>query len=150
AWLEQNLAMAYEWHGKLDKAEQHWNRYFDYLEHYFQSSKPANYLPNLAFEGMSRLADLYTKKEKWTAALGFLQRAQRLRPGDSDPLERLSHPSPQLKKPDDAKRTLRRLREARPNDPQVDLFEMDVREVRSPEDIDKTLGDIRRILQKHP
>jgi tetratricopeptide (TPR) repeat protein len=149
AWLEQNLALAYEWQGKLDRAERHWNRYFDYLEHYFSSSRPADYLPKLAFEGLSRLADLYTKKEKWTAALGFLQRAHRVRPTDSDTLERLFHLYTQLKKPDDARRVLRRLREVRPNDPQVDLFEMDVREARSPEDIDKTLGDIRRILQRH-
>ena len=97
----------------------------------FQSSRPADYLPKLAFEGMSRLADLFTKKEKWTTALGFLQRAHRVRPGDSDTLERLFHLYTQLKKPDEAKRILRRLREVRPNDPQVDLFEMDVREVRS-------------------
>jgi tetratricopeptide (TPR) repeat protein len=32
ARLEQNLALAYEWQNKLDKAENHWNRYFDYLE----------------------------------------------------------------------------------------------------------------------
>lgn len=150
AWIEQNLALAYEWHGKLDKAEQHWNRYFDYLEHYFQSSRPAEYLPTLAFEGMSRLADLFTKKEKWTTALGFLQRAHRVRPSDSDTLERLFHLYTQLKKPEEAKRILRRLREVRPNDPQVELFELDVRDVRAPEDIEKTIGDIRRILQKHP
>jgi tetratricopeptide (TPR) repeat protein len=150
ACIEQNLALAYEWQGKLDKSEQHWNRYFDYLEHYFQSSQPADYLPQLAFEGMSRLADLFTKNEKWTAAMGFLQRAQRIKPGDSDTLERLFHLYTQLKKPDEAKRILRRLRETRPNDPQVDLFEMDVREVRSPDDIEKMIGDIRRILQKHP
>ena len=157
AWIEQNLALAYEWQDKLDKAELHWNRFFDYLE------RPAaplgadgkaraaakEYLQSLSFEGMSRLADVFTKKEKWTTALGFLQRAHRVRPSDSDTLERLFHLYTQLKKPDEAKRILRRLREVRPNDPQVDLFELDVREVRSPEDIDRMLGEIRRILQKH-
>jgi tetratricopeptide (TPR) repeat protein len=150
AWIEQNLALAYEWQGKLDRAEQHWNRYFDYLEHYFQSSRPPDFLPQLAFEGMSRLGELFTKKEKWSAALGFLQRAHRIRPRDNETLERLFHLYSQLKKPDEAKRILRRLREVRPNDPQIELFEMDVREVRAPEDIDKTLGDIRRVLQNHP
>jgi len=150
AWIEQNLALAYEWQGKLDKAERHWNRYFDFLEHYFQSSKPPEYLSKLAFEGLSRLADLYIKKEIWTTALGFLQRAHRVRPNDCDTLERLFHLYTQLQKPDEAKRILRRLREVRPNDPQVDLFELDVREIRKPEDIEKTIGDIRRILLKHP
>ena len=32
ALLEQNIALANEWLGKLDKAETHWNRYFDALE----------------------------------------------------------------------------------------------------------------------
>ena len=150
AAIEQNLALAYEWQGKLDKAEQHWNRYFDFLEHYFPSSRPPEYLPQLVFEGSSRLADLLLKTEKRTAALGFLQRAHRIRPGDSDTLERLFHLYTQLKKPDEAKRVLRRLRETRPNDPQVDLFEMDVRDVRSPDDIEKMIADMRRILQKHP
>src|SRR5262249_48888617 len=112
--------------------------------------RPPEYLPQLAFEGASRLADLYMRKEKWTSALGFLQRAHRVRPSDSETLERLFHLYTQLKKHDEARRVLRRLREVRPNDPQVDLFEMDVREIRSPEDIDRTLVDIRRILQKHP
>lgn len=148
AWLEQNLALALEWQGRLDKAEQHWNRYFDYLEHYFPSSRPADHLPRLAFEGLSRLAELFTRKERWSSALAFLQRAHRVRPTDSDTLERLFHLYTQLKKTDEARRTLKRLREVRPNDPQVELFELDVRDVRSPNDAEKLLGDIRRVLQK--
>ena len=33
AWLEQNIALAFEFMGKFDKAETHWNRYFDHLEY---------------------------------------------------------------------------------------------------------------------
>lgn len=150
AWIEQNLALAYEWQNRLEKAETHWNRYFDYLEHYFPASRPPDYLPGLAFEGLSRLADVYSKKEKWTTALGFLQRAHRVRPTDADTLERLFHLYTQLKRPEDARKTLRRLREIRPNDPQVELFEMDVREIKTPEDIDRTLADVRRVLQRFP
>ena len=67
AWLHQNLALAYEFQDRLDQAEFHWSRYFDLLD----SRTPAPPLPNygdkLAFEGLNRLADVYTKKEKWTA-----------------------------------------------------------------------------------
>ena len=172
ARLEQNLALAFEWQNKLDKAEDHWSRYFDYLDQcaavplaaipvaaspeaesrsppYEGGAGGGSSIPTLAFEALSRLADLYTKKEKWSAALGFLRRAQRLRPADNDLLERLFQLYTQLKKKDEAKRLLRRLRELRPNDPQIELFEIDVRDFRMPEDIDKTLGDIRRILQTH-
>src|SRR5581483_6189504 len=54
AWLEQNMALACEWMNRLELAETHWNRYFDFLEHYFARSQPPDYLPTLAFEGMSR------------------------------------------------------------------------------------------------
>ncbi|MFO0968464.1 MAG: tetratricopeptide repeat protein [Gemmataceae bacterium] len=150
AWVEQNLALAYEWQGKLDQAEPHWNRYFDYLEHYFSVSEPPEYLPRLAFEGLSRLADVYSKKEKWSTALGFLQRAARIRPSEGDVLERLFHLYTQLKRPEDARRTLRMLREVKPNDPQVDLFELEVREMRGLDDMEETLSQLRRLIQAHP
>jgi tetratricopeptide (TPR) repeat protein len=148
AWIEQNLALAYEWQGRLDKAEPHWNRYFDYLEQYQRHSQPPDYLTALAFEGLSRLADVYTKKEKWSPALGCLQRAHRLRPGDSDTLDRLFQLYSQLKRFDEARRLLRSLRESRPNDPQVEIFELEVRDVRNIDDLDRLVVDIRRALQR--
>jgi tetratricopeptide (TPR) repeat protein len=150
AWAHQNLALAYEWQGRLDQADTHWNRYFDLLDRRTPVPAVANYLETLAFEGINRLADVYTKKEKWNHALAYLQRAQRLRPTDPDVLERLFHLYNQLKRPEDARRTLRRLREVRPHDPQFELYELDVREVRTLEDMDRMLSDVRRTLQKHP
>lgn len=149
AWLQQNLALAYEWMGKLEKAETHWNRYFDCLESQ-RDRKAGEHLHNLAFEGMTRLADLFSRKEKWHTALGFLQRAQKIKPTDPEVLERLFQLYDQLRKPEEARRILRRLREMKPNDPQVELFELDVREVRDIEELDRFFVDLRRVLQKHP
>jgi tetratricopeptide (TPR) repeat protein len=109
-----------------------------------------NYTHHLAFEGLARLAGRNTEKERYASALGYVQRAQRLRPDDPDVLERLFHLYNQVKRPEDARKTLRRLRELRPNDPQFDLYELDLREVRTLEDIDRMLGDIRRTLNKFP
>jgi tetratricopeptide (TPR) repeat protein len=150
AWLEQNLALGHEWLNRMDIAEQHWNRYFDYLEHYVPRSMPPDYLSNLAFEGASRLADLFSRKEKWGSAAQFLQRAHRLRPTDYETLERLFHMYTQLKRTDDARKLLRRLREVRPNDPQAELFELEVREVRKLDDVDALMSDLRRIAQRFP
>jgi tetratricopeptide (TPR) repeat protein len=150
AWLHQNLALAYELQNRLDQADVHWNRYFDLLDGRVPVPPLPTYLESLAFEGLSRLADVYSKKEKWSAALTYVQRAQRLRPQDADTLERLFHLYHQVKRPEDARRTLRKLRELRPDDPQLELYELDVREVRSLEDIDRMLGDVRRILSAHP
>jgi tetratricopeptide (TPR) repeat protein len=150
AMLEQNVALVHEWQGRLDQAEQHWNRYFDYLEHYFPRSAPAEYLPTLAFEGCSRLADVLSRKERWTGAISFLQRAHRIRPADYETLERLFHLYNQLRRFDEARRVLRRLREVRPNDPQADLFELEVREVRKIDEVESMLNDLRRIMQRFP
>jgi tetratricopeptide (TPR) repeat protein len=150
AWLEQNVALVNEWHGRLDQAEHHWNRYFDYLEHYFPRSMPPEYLPTLAFEGCSRLADLLSRKERWTGAISFLQRAHRVRPADYETLERLFHLYNQLRRFDEARRVLRRLREVRPNDPQAELFELEVREVRKIDEVETLLNDLRRIMQRFP
>ncbi len=150
AWLEQNLALANESVGRMDVAETHWNRYFDYLEHYVPRSLPPDYLPNLGFEGASRLADQFSRKEKWGSAAHFLQRAHRIRPTDYETLERLFHMYTQLKRTDEARKVLRRLREVRPNDPQGELFELEVREVRKLDDVDALLSDLRRVAQRFP
>jgi tetratricopeptide (TPR) repeat protein len=150
AWLHQNLALAYEWQGRVDHADTHWNRYFDLLDRRTPAPPLPNYLDALAFEGLSRLADVYSKQEKWTNAQTYLQRAHRLRPNDADTLERLFHLYNHLKRPDDARRALRRLREVRPNDPQFDLYELDIRDVRTVEDIDRMLADLRRALNRYP
>jgi Flp pilus assembly protein TadD len=150
AWLHQNIALAHEWHGRLDQADTHWNRYFDLLDRRTPVPPLPNYLEALAFEGLVRLAEAYSKRDKWTGALGYLQRAHRLRPSDADTLERLFHLYNQLKRPEDARKTLRRLREVRPNDPQFDLYELDIRDVRTVDDIDRMLGDIRKTLNRYP
>src|SRR5262249_32835858 len=80
AWLHQNIAQAYEWHGRLDRAETHWNRYFDLLDRRVPVPSQPNYLDSLAFEGLNRLSDIFSKKERWDSALSYLQKAHRLRP----------------------------------------------------------------------
>jgi tetratricopeptide (TPR) repeat protein len=149
AWLEQNLALAWELQSRLDKAEPHWLRYLDALEQNMARSNPPEHLSGLAFECLSRLADQFSKVERWTSALGCLQRAHRIRPTDYDTLERLFHLFTQLKRSEDARKILRRLREVRPNDPQVELFDLEVREMRSVEDVERLLADLRRVVQKY-
>ncbi len=149
-YLHQNVALAYELQGRLEQADTHWNRYFDLLDQRVPAPPLPNYLEKLAYEGLNRLADAYSKKDRWNSALPYLQRAHRLRPQDTETLERLFHLYNQVKRPEDARRTLKRLRELRPDEPQFELYELDLREVRTLEDIDRMLGDIRRTLNKYP
>ena len=151
--LFQNLALACELNGELAQADPQWNRYFDLLTAGAELPRPRgqiDYHDRLAYEGLIRLAARYSERERWAQALSYIQRAQRLRPRDADTLERLFHVYNHLKRPEEARRTLRQLREAKPNEPQYDLFELDLVEVKNLSDIDRMLGEIDRILKRYP
>jgi tetratricopeptide (TPR) repeat protein len=149
--LHQNMALTYELKGDLSQADPHWNRYFDLLDKRVRApSDIPNYLEAVACESMVRLANQYSEKEKWSSALGYMQRAQRMRPNDPDLLERLFHLYTSAKRPQDARKVLDHLRRARPNDPQLDLYELDLIEVKGLNDIDRLLTDIEQIRKRHP
>jgi Flp pilus assembly protein TadD len=149
AWICQNLALTHELMGRLDQAELHWNRYFDLLEQGSTARTPGD-AEMLAYTGLARLVDLFSRQERWSSALAYMQRAARLRPRDVETLERLFHLYVQVRRPEDARRTLRKLRELQPTEPQFDLYELDLRELRTLEDIDRMLSDIKRIVNKYP
>jgi tetratricopeptide (TPR) repeat protein len=151
ARLHQNLALTYELKGDLTEADPHWNRYFDLLDERVPvpPDRP-HYRDTLAFESLSRLAGRYSDKEKWSSALSYVQRAAHLRPGDPDVMERLFHLYNQAKRPQDARRTLEQLRRLRPNEPQYELYELDLVEVKGLNDIERLLTEIERIRKRHP
>jgi Flp pilus assembly protein TadD len=149
--LHQNLALAHELKGSFAEAEPHWNRYFDLLDG--RLPRPAgrpDYAERLAFEGLGRMVAFYTDKEKWQTALGYAQRALRLKPDDPEVLERVFHLHHQLKRPDEARKTLRRLRELRPGEPQYELYEIDLIEIKNLRDVERVLLEIDQVRQRHP
>jgi tetratricopeptide (TPR) repeat protein len=151
ARLHQNLALTYELKGELLQADPYWNRYFDLLDDHVPA--PADipkYLEHLTYESLGRLAARYGEKEKWSSALSYVQRAAHLRPNDPDTLERLFHLYNQAKRPQDARRTLDTLRRLRPGEPQYELYELDLVEVKGLNDIEKLLAEIDRILKRYP
>ena len=149
--LHQNLALTYELKGELAQADPYWNRYFDLLDdHVPAPSDIPNYIEQLSYESLGRLAARYSEREKWSSALSYVQRAQHLRPNDPDTLERLFHLYNQAKRPQDARRTLENLRRLRPGEPQYELYELDIIEVKGLNDIEKLLSEIDRILKRYP
>jgi len=138
--------------GQLTQADTPWNRFFELLESTTVAvpGDVPHYQSSLLFEGLCRLAGRYAEKEKWPNALTYLQRAHRLRPQDPDVLERLFHVYNHTKRPDNARRMLEKLRELRPGDPQIDLFELDLVEVKKLDDIDRLLTEIEKIRRRHP
>jgi Flp pilus assembly protein TadD len=151
ARLHQNLALTYELKGELPQSDPYWNRYFDLLDERVPAPPDIpRYIEHLSYESLGRLAARYSEKEKWTNALSYVQRAAHLRPNDADTLERLFHLYNQAKRPQDARRTLEKLRKLRPGEPQYDLYELDLVEVKGLNDIEKLLTEIERILKRYP
>jgi tetratricopeptide (TPR) repeat protein len=151
ARLHQNLALTYELKGELPQSDPYWNRFFDLLDNRVPVPPDIpHYLEHLAYESLGRLAGRYSEKEKWTSALSYVQRAAHLRPNDPDTLERLFQLYNQAKRPQDARRTLDKLRQLRPGEPQYELYELDLVEVKGLNDIEKLLSEIDRILKRYP
>lgn len=150
AWLLQNLALTYELMGRWDQAEITWNNYFEVLDASVPGMQNHSQREKLSYMALSRLSDLYSKQENWKPALSYLQKAARILPRDLDTLERLFNLYVQLRMFEDARRTLQTMRQLRPNEPQHDLYELDLQEIRSLEDIDQMVSDIKHILNKYP
>ncbi len=149
--LHQNLALTYEFKGELPQSDPYWNRFFDLLDDRVPAPPDIpRYLNHLAYESLGRLATRYSEKEKWTSALNYVQRAARLRPNDPDTLERLFQLYNQAKRQQDARRTLEKLRQLRPGEPQYEMYELDLIEVKGLNDIEKLLSEIDRILKRYP
>ncbi|HKB40649.1 MAG TPA: tetratricopeptide repeat protein, partial [Gemmataceae bacterium] len=150
--LHQNLALAYEFNEDLLQAEVHWTRFLELLDSVSLPVPPdlPRYLEALEFETLVRIAGLFAAKEKWNSVLNYLQRAHKLRPDDSDILERLFHVYNHAKQPNNARKTLDRLRVLRPDDPQLDLYEIDLVEVKNLSDIERMLTEIDRVMRRYP
>ncbi len=149
--LHQNLALTYEFKGELPQSDPYWNRFFDLLDDRVPApSDIPRYLNHLAYESLGRLAARYSEKEKWASALNYVQRAAHLRPNDPDTLERLFQLYNQAKRQQDARRTLEKLRQLRPGEPQYEMYELDLIEVKGLNDIEKLLSEIDRILKRYP
>jgi Flp pilus assembly protein TadD len=151
ARLHQNMALVYELQGDLGQADPHWNRFFDLMDP--RSPSPTDipkYPDKLVFEALHRLANRYGEKEKWSSAVSYVQRAAQMRPDDPESLERLFHLYNNAKRPQDARRTLDTLRRLKPGEPQYELYELDLVEVKGLNDIEKLLTDIDKIRRRYP
>lgn len=150
--LRQNLALALEKNEELTEAEEQWSRFFDLLARTMVPAPPdvPRYLEGLEFEALIHLANVFTAKERWQTVLNYLNRAVRLRPDDVDVQERLFHSYMAAKQPANARKTLNRMRDLRPDDPQLDLYELNMVEVRNLSDIERMLGEIDRIMRRYP
>lgn len=148
--LRQNLALAYEWQGRFDEAEIQWEGYFDLLlegEHLGTATPPLE----LAYQGMLRVADVAIARERWHSAIRFLQRARQLRPHNVEILERLFTVFRQLHRLHDCRLILEEMARAAPDDPaRVEMFRLDLYDVRTLGDLEHLLDSVKTVLAKYP
>jgi len=150
ARVRQNQALNYELQGEHDQAEEYWDRYLDLLDGKIPAPPEVpKYASHLEFETLVRLGVRCADKERWNDAAGFLQRATRIKE-DADALEKLFFFTRNAKNYRDARKALDRLRDLRPDDPQLELYELDLIEVKSLADIEKLLGEIDDIVRRYP
>jgi tetratricopeptide (TPR) repeat protein len=151
ARLHQNLALTYELEGSLQQADPHWNRFFELVTQRVPAPEDVpGYPEKLAYEGLNRLAGRYADKEKWSGAIGYMQRAVQLRPNDVEALERIFTLYNQAKRQGDARKVLEQMRQIRPGEPQYELYELDLIEVKGLNDLEKMLNEIDKIRKRHP
>ena len=88
--------------------------------------------------------------EHWETARAYYQRALPLKPDDPDILERLFHVNNQLRRAADARQVLEQLRQVRAGAPQLELYELEVNEVRTADDVLRLLGEVEHVVRKYP
>ncbi len=150
--LQQNLALALERSDQVFEAETHWTRFLELLDGTRIPTPPdvTRYVQSLEYETLIHLANTFSAKEKWPTVLNYLNRASRMRPDDPDLMERMFHVYVTSKQPNRARKVLDDLRRVRPNDPQLDLYELDLVEVKSLSDIERLLTEIEHVMRRYP
>src|SRR5260370_15061357 len=113
-------------------------------------SESPGYRDRLAFECLHRLALRFSEKGKWPNGLTFFQRAHQLRPEDADTLERLFHLLNQLKKPEEARKMLRRLPQLPPQEPPIERFQLELIEPNNLENWNQALAGIDALHTNYP
>lgn len=148
----QNVALSYEQADDMNEAEEYWGKFLNLLDSIMLSVPPGipNYRESLEYETLVHVANVFHGKERWSLAVNYLNRALKIRPDDGDLMERMFHTYVNAKQQNQARKMLDRLRDVRPKDPQLDLYELDLIEVKNLNDIEKLLEDIDRVLRRHP
>lgn len=141
--LRQNRALALEMAGDHIQAEGVWLRCIDLLED--RDGDRA-----MAIDAMLRLASAYCDRLNHAAALPLLERAHNLGPENVGVLDRLFQLYRQLDRADLARRTLLRLNELLPGDPNLDLYELELAPLRRGSDLESWINTLERIVTQYP
>ena len=148
--LHQNRALALEWAADPGRAEVAWVRFLEHIDA-IGTSPPdlPDYPRRLAIDALLRLAGIHADRFNHAAALPLVERAHRLQPDNPTVLDRLFQLYRQLERSDLARRTLQRLRQLQPGDPNLDLYELELKLPRRADELDRWIDELERIVRQH-
>jgi tetratricopeptide (TPR) repeat protein len=145
--IHQNLALAFTWQGDAVEADLCWGRFLGTMAGVLP--RPPGYFDyheRLRFQILKHLGNQHYEAERWTHALSYLEEAHALQPDNVELVERLFLLQVQANQRTEARKTLNELRHLRPKHPSFELYELDLVEMRSAEDLEKLLDALGRVI----
>jgi Flp pilus assembly protein TadD len=147
--VHQNLALAFAWQGDPTEADLCWGRYLGTME--AKLPRPPgfiDYREQLRFQLLKYLGNQKYDVEKWPEALTYLEEAQKLQPDNLDLSERLFLLYVQAGQRADARRLLTEMQTLKPKHPTFEMYELDLIEVRSGEDLETLVETLHHVVEQ--
>lgn len=147
--IHQNLALAFTWQGEHIEADLCWGRFLGTMAK--NLPRPPGFIDyhdQLRFQVLKYLGNEHYERERWTEALSYIEEAHRLQPENVDLADRLFLLQIQAGRRDEARKTLEILRQLRPKHPTYELYELDLIEVRTADDLENLLETLGRVVEQ--
>jgi Flp pilus assembly protein TadD len=146
--IHQNLALSFTWQGDPSEADLCWGRFLGTMEK--RLPRPPGFIDyheRLRFELLKHLGNQKYDQEKWPEALGYLEEAQKLEPENADLAERLFLLQMQAGNRGEARKMLGHMQMLKPKYPPYELYELDMIEVRTGEDLELLVETLHRVIE---
>jgi len=147
--IHQNLALAFTWQGDPAEADLCWGRYLGTMEK--RLPRPPgfiDYREQLRFQLLKYLGNQKYEAEKWPEALAYLEEAQKLQPENLELSERLFLLYVQAGQRAEARKLLTEMQTLKPKHPTYEMYELDLIEVRSGEDLETLVETLHHVVEQ--
>ena len=109
-----------------------------------------DYHDRLRFQVLKHVGNLHYEGARWNLALSYVDQAHALQPDNLDLAERLFLLQVQAGQRDEARNTLNEMRHQRPKNPTYELYELDLIELRTADDLEQLLDALGRVVDTFP
>jgi tetratricopeptide (TPR) repeat protein len=147
--VHHNLALAFTWQGDPSEADLCWGRFLGTMEK--RLPRPPGFIDyhdQLRFQLLKYLGNQKYEQEQWHEALAYLEEAQKLEPENVDLAERLFLLQVQAGNRGEARKLLALLQQLKPKHPPYELYELDLIEVRSGDDLEALVEALHHVVEQ--